>query len=201
MIDWDKMGGLVPAVVQHATTGEILMLGYMNPEALEATKASGFATFFSRSKQRLWRKGETSGNGLRVSRILTDCDGDALLLLAAPEGPTCHTGMRSCFGEESAGGIAWLGRLAEIVRQRAEAGHENSYTARLVAEGPVRIAQKIGEEGVEVALAAATGDRAGLKGEIADLVYHLTVLMETQGLSWDDVAATLKARHQPVTPG
>jgi phosphoribosyl-ATP pyrophosphohydrolase/phosphoribosyl-AMP cyclohydrolase len=192
---WTKMDGLLPAVVQDPATGAVLMLGYMDRAALEATLASGLVTFFSRSKRRLWTKGETSGNRLRAAAVHADCDSDALLVLARPEGPTCHLGTPSCFALEPEG-AGWLAVLAGIVAERAAAPPERSYTARLIASGPARIAQKIGEEGVEVALAAVTRDSAGCAEEIADLVYHLNVLMESRGLGWADVTAILRARHQ-----
>jgi phosphoribosyl-ATP pyrophosphohydrolase/phosphoribosyl-AMP cyclohydrolase len=192
---WDKMGGLLPAIVQDAASGRVLMLGYMNPEALAATLDSGFATFFSRSKGRLWQKGETSGNRLAVASVHDDCDGDALLVRAQPQGPTCHLGTQSCFGGED-GGPGWLAQLSRIVAARAAAGGEESYTARLLAEGPGRIAQKIGEEGVEVALAAVSRDAQGCTEEVADLLYHIAVLMEARGFGWSDVAAVLQQRHR-----
>jgi phosphoribosyl-ATP pyrophosphohydrolase/phosphoribosyl-AMP cyclohydrolase len=192
---WDKMGGLLPAVVQDRGSGALLMLGYMNEEALRATLVSGHATFFSRSKQRLWQKGETSGNRLRIVSIHEDCDGDALLVRADPEGPTCHLGTASCFGGANEG-PGWLAELSAIVASRIASGDPASYSARLAAEGPARIAQKIGEEGVEVALAAVTRDAAGCAEEVADLLYHLAVLMETKGFGWNDVIAVLQARHK-----
>jgi phosphoribosyl-ATP pyrophosphohydrolase/phosphoribosyl-AMP cyclohydrolase len=191
---WDKMGGLLPAVVQDRSTGELLMLGYMDREALEATLRGTFATFHSRSRQRLWQKGETSGNRLRVASVHEDCDGDALLVRADPEGPTCHLGTRSCFGGEPEG-PGWLAELSRIVSARAASRDEASYTARLLAEGTNRIAQKVGEEGVEVALAAVTRDAAGCAEEVADLLYHLAVLMEARGFGWEEVIATLRRRH------
>src|SRR4051812_7514862 len=194
-LDWQKMDGLLPAIVQDAATLQVLMLGYMNRDALAATLESGFATFFSRSKGRLWRKGETSGNGLRVVSVHEDCDGDALLVRAVPEGPTCHLGTQSCFGGVEAG-PGWLAELSRIVAERASAPLEESYTARLLAEGPARIAQKVGEEGVEVALAAVTRDAAGCAEEVADLLYHLTVLMRAKGFGWNEVVEVLKARHE-----
>jgi phosphoribosyl-ATP pyrophosphohydrolase/phosphoribosyl-AMP cyclohydrolase len=194
-VAWDKMGGLIPAVVQDAHSRRVLMLGYMNRDALEASFGSGYVTFYSRSKNRLWRKGETSGNGLRLSSITMDCDSDALLVCADPEGPTCHLGTTSCFGEAEEESVLFLNRLAAIVHDRASSGDGTGYTAKLLAEGPIRIAQKVGEEGVEVALAGATGDREGCIEETADLLYHLTVLMEARGFSWTDVAARLAARH------
>jgi phosphoribosyl-ATP pyrophosphohydrolase/phosphoribosyl-AMP cyclohydrolase len=194
-LSWEKMDGLLPAAVQDRASGALLMLGYMNQEALRATLASGFATFFSRSKDRLWQKGETSGNRLRVVSVHEDCDGDALLVRADPEGPTCHLGAQSCFGGETEG-PGWLADLSEIVGQRIASGDPASYSARLAAEGPARIAQKVGEEGVEVALAAVSRDAAGCADEIADLLYHLAVLMETKGFGWSDVIAVLQARHK-----
>jgi phosphoribosyl-AMP cyclohydrolase / phosphoribosyl-ATP pyrophosphohydrolase len=179
---WDKMDGLLPAVVQDSRTLQVLMLGYMNRDALETTLRSGLATFHSRSKGRLWQKGETSGARLAVKGVFTDCDSDALLVKAEPAGSTCHLGTVSCFSEEGAEGVGWLARLSQIVHERARSGEETSYTARLLGEGVGRIAQKIGEEGVEVALAAVTGDRDGCIEETADLVYHLAVLMEAREL-------------------
>jgi phosphoribosyl-ATP pyrophosphohydrolase/phosphoribosyl-AMP cyclohydrolase len=195
-LDWTKMDGLLPAIVQDSGTLQLLMLGYMNREALEQTLRTGLATFYSRSRGKLWQKGETSGNVLRVQAVHADCDGDALLLLCEPEGPTCHLGTASCFTASGAPGIGFLGTLARIVTERAGAAPEGSYTARLLGEGPLRIAQKVGEEGVEVALAGAARDRAACIEESADLVYHLTLLMEARGFTWTDVAAALRERHQ-----
>lgn len=193
---WDKMEGLIPAAVQDARSGRLLMLGYMDRAALSATLSSGYATFFSRSKGRLWMKGETSGNRLRVAAVHEDCDADALLVSAVPEGPVCHLGTASCFGGDGPAGPGWLAELAQIVHARAASGHETSYTRRLLAEGPASIAQKIGEEGVEVALAAVTRDAAGCVEETADLLYHLIVLMEARGFGWEDVVAILQERHK-----
>ena len=195
-LDWSKMDGLVPAVVQDGATLQLLMLGYMNEEALRQTLESGLATFYSRSKGRLWTKGETSGNHLKVRGVFADCDNDALLVRAEPVGPTCHLGTASCFDAEEADGVGWLARLARIVAERAEAPPAESYTARLLAEGPQRIAQKVGEEGVELALAGAAGERQQCIEEAADLIYHLTVLMQAMGFDWDDIAAVLKDRHK-----
>jgi len=198
---WDKMDGLLPAVVQDRRSGRVLMLGYMDAQALEATLESGFATFFSRSKQRLWRKGETSGNGLKVHAVTSDCDGDALLVLADPQGPTCHEGTRSCFGDDWLGGPGWFAELSAIVAKRAASGGESSYTRRLLDGGPERIAQKVGEEGVELALAAVTRDAAGCAEEAADLLYHLAVLLKARGLSWDEIVDVLRRRHEANAPG
>ena len=192
---WEKMDGLLPAAVQDRRSGRLLMLGYMNREALAATLETGLATFYSRSKQRLWTKGETSGNRLRVTAVHEDCDADALLVLADPEGPTCHLGSESCFGNDGPEGPGWLARLSRIVAARNSAGEESSYTVRLLGEGPARIAQKIGEEGVEVALAAVTRDAEGCAEETADLLYHIAVLMEARGFGWEDVVAVLRRRH------
>lgn len=192
---WEKMGGLIPALVQDEDSGAMLMVGYMDRAALSATLSSGFATFFSRSRQQLWRKGETSGNLLAVSAVHADCDDDTLLVLATPHGPTCHLGTDSCFGDEAPDGPFWLGELARIVRRRAASGDEASYTRQLLDAGLPAIAQKIGEEGVEVALAAITRDEAGCAEEMADLLYHLCVLMEARGMSWADVISVLRQRH------
>ena len=192
---WEKMGDLLPAAVQDRRTGELLMLGYMSQEALAETLRSGFATFHSRSKGRLWQKGETSGNRLRVARVQEDCDYDALLVIADPEGPTCHLGTRSCFSGKGAEGPAWLAELSRIVSDRAASGDPSSYTARLLAEGIPRIAQKVGEEGVEVALAAVTQGAEACAEEVADLLYHLVVLMQARGFGWEEVIAVLRARY------
>lgn len=192
---WEKMDGLLPAAVQDAATGQMLMLAYMTRGALAATFERGVAVFHSRSKGRLWEKGETSGNRLIVRRILADCDGDALLVEADPTGPTCHLGTASCFGTGGAGGAGFLAALSRIVARRAGADPGESYTARLLADGPARIAQKVGEEGVELALAAVGRDREACIEEAADFVYHLVVLMQARGFGWDDVAAVLQRRH------
>jgi phosphoribosyl-ATP pyrophosphohydrolase/phosphoribosyl-AMP cyclohydrolase len=191
---WGKMDGLLPAAVQDRASGRLLMLGYMNREALEASLASGFVTFFSRSKERLWRKGETSGNVLRLVSVHEDCDGDALLVLADPEGPTCHLGTTSCFGGEPEG-PGWLADLSRIVEERAASDDSSSYTRKLIESGVERIAQKIGEEGVEVALAGVTRNAETCAEEIADLLYHIAVLMEARDFGWSDVVDVLKSRH------
>lgn len=193
---WDKVDGLLPAIVQDAGTGQVLMLGYMDRAALARTLESGFATFFSRSKGRLWQKGETSGNRLAVQEVLADCDEDALLVRAVPAGPACHLGTTSCFGAEGPSGVGFLGKLTRIVQERGQADPAESYTARLLGQGVQRIAQKVGEEGVEVALAAVGHDAAVCAEEAADLLYHLTVLMEAKGFNWDDVAKVLADRHR-----
>ncbi len=191
---WHKMDGLLPAVVQDRRSGRLLMLGYMDREALAATIDTGLVTFYSRSKQRLWPKGESSGHVLRLVSVHEDCDRDALLVIADPEGPTCHLGTASCFGGEPEG-PGWLAELSSIIAERAAVGDESSYTRTLLDAGMERIAQKIGEEGTEVALAAVTRDASGCAQEAADLLYHLAVLMEAKGFGWDDVVAVLKQRH------
>ena len=193
-LDWEKMGGVIPAVVQDRRTGEVLMVGYMTADAVAQTLASGFVTFFSRSKGRLWQKGETSGNRLDLRGIFRDCDSDALLVLADSEGPVCHLGSRSCF-EAPFATAAWLGELSAIIAERANSGDSASYTRKLLSEGPARIGQKIGEEGVELALAAVSRDVDGCVDEAADLIYHLSVLMEARAFSWDDVVRRLRERH------
>ena len=192
---WDKMDGLLPAIVQDRRSGRVLMLGYMDHEALAATLASGFATFFSRSRQRLWRKGESSGNTLAVQAVTSDCDSDTLLVLADPQGPTCHQGTQSCFGDAWMSGPGWLADLSTIVAERAASADTSSYTRQLLDGGLERIAQKVGEEGVELALAAVTRDPAGCADEAADLLYHVAVLLHSRGLSWDEVIAVLRRRH------
>lgn len=194
-LDWQKSGGLVPAIVQDADTQQVLMLGYMNAEALQRTLDTKRVTFFSRSKDRLWVKGESSGHFLDVVDVTADCDADALLVRARPNGPTCHRGTCSCFGEGGASGAGFLVELERTVGQRIAAGGEKSYTARLVAEGVKRVAQKVGEEGVETALAATAGTNEELAGEAADLLFHLIVLLRAKGLSLGDAVRVLEQRH------
>jgi len=193
--DWQKTGGLLPAIVQDADTGRVLMLGYMNREALEKTQASGHVTFFSRSKQRLWTKGETSGNRLELVGLQLDCDRDTLLVQAIPHGPACHLGTDTCWGDEVHPPAGFLAELERVIESRSGADPDSSYTARLLAKGIKRCAQKVGEEGVEVALAATAGDREELIEESADLLYHLLVVLNAGGVSLDEVLATLMDRH------
>jgi len=178
-LDWEKTDGLLPVVVQHAVSGEVLMLGYMNQEALAQTLDSKKVTFFSRTKQRLWTKGESSGNFLNVVSVTPDCDNDTLLVLANPVGPTCHLGTSSCFGDASHQWL-FLYQLEQLLAERKTADPDSSYTAKLYASGTKRIAQKVGEEGVETALAATVNDREELKNEASDLMYHLLVLLQDQ---------------------
>jgi phosphoribosyl-AMP cyclohydrolase / phosphoribosyl-ATP pyrophosphohydrolase len=200
-IDWDKGAGLVPAIVQHADSGSVLMLGYMNREALTATLKSGRVVFYSRSKQRLWQKGEVSGHYLELRAARLDCDADTLLLSALPAGPVCHTGSATCFGDEplaAATRLGFLPQLQQLIAQRLADNPEASYTARLYRSGVRRIAQKVGEEGLEVALAACTDDDDAVLGECADLIYHLLVLLRARALTLEQVVDTLRARHESM---
>lgn len=197
-LDWDKGQGLLPAVVQHAQTGALLMLGYMNREALRTTLAHRHVTFFSRSRKELWTKGATSGNFLEVMAVSADCDADTILVQVLPAGPVCHTGSATCFPgamKSDAEGLAFLVQLECIIAQRIATQPEGSYTARVLAEGPRRLAQKVGEEGVELALAAASGDDAEVLTEAADLIYHLALLLKQRGLSLAGVVEELELRH------
>lgn len=196
-LDWAKGDGLLPAIVQHASSGEVLMLGYMSAEALAETQRSGHVTFFSRSKQRLWTKGESSGHVLALASIRIDCDGDTLLVRAEPQGSTCHTGRFSCFGEraELRPPLGFLAELDALVASRHAGRPAGSYTTRLFEGGLRRMAQKVGEEGVETALAAVAQDDGELLGEAADLVFHLTVLLRARGRGLADVVDVLARRH------
>ena len=196
-IDWKKGDGLVPAIVQDGVTGRVLMLGYMNDEALAETQTSGLVTFYSRSRNRLWTKGETSGNKLELRDIELDCDGDTLLVTAIPAGPTCHLERNSCFDRDvELPGFGFIGQLESIIKDRTKHQTSESYTAQLMNAGVLRIAQKIGEEGVEVALAATTGDQEEIICETADLIYHVLVLLHQQDLNFSDIAQQLQGRHR-----
>ena len=209
-IDWAKSGGLVPCVIQDVETKQVLMLGYMSKESLAATIACGDVTFFSRSRQKLWRKGETSGHILEAKSVSLDCDKDTLLVFAVPRGPTCHLGTVSCFdrgpvasvpvarlADPNANGISFLAELWRTIELRgADKQSESSYTQKLLASGVRRQAQKVGEEGVEVALAAVAQDDQALLGEAADLIYHLMVLLKGRGLSFGAVCEVLAQRHK-----
>jgi phosphoribosyl-ATP pyrophosphohydrolase/phosphoribosyl-AMP cyclohydrolase len=194
-IDWTKGDGLVPAIIQNAASGQVLMLGYMDRAALDATVSSGKVTFFSRSKNRLWVKGETSGHWLNFVSAEMDCDNDALLVQASPQGPTCHTGAVSCFTDKKAPDVAFLGQLAALVADRHTARPQGSYTTSLFAAGKARIAQKVGEEGVELALARMKDDKVEMANEAADLLFHMLVLLQDADLQLDDVIAVLRTRH------
>jgi phosphoribosyl-ATP pyrophosphohydrolase/phosphoribosyl-AMP cyclohydrolase len=191
-LDWTKGDGLLPVIVQDAGNLRVLMLGYMNREALDATLASRRVTFFSRSKQRLWTKGESSGHVLELVSVEADCDDDTLLVLAHPQGPTCHLQRPSCFPSAPS---AFLSDLEALVAQRDRERPVDSYTTRLFDAGVRRIAQKVGEEGVETALAAVAQDETALLGESADLLYHLTVLLRARGLSLAEAVDVLRQRH------
>lgn len=192
---WEKQDGLLPAVVQDADTLAVLMLGYMNREALQATLDSGRVTFFSRSRQRLWTKGESSGHFLELVTVETDCDADTLLVQARPQGPTCHLGRASCFAQAPAR-ASFLGELDELIAARDRDRPAGSYTTALFEGGMRRIAQKVGEEGVETALAAVAQPDEELLGEAADLLYHLMVLLRARGLGLSQVEALLRQRHR-----
>ena len=192
---WDKMNSLIPAIIQHQDTGAILMQGYMNQEALSATLNSGQATFYSRSKQDLWVKGETSGHFLNVCQVLADCDQDSLLIACRPIGPSCHLGTESCFPEQKLSQQNFLSNLEQVIASRKGDSPETSYTASLFAKGTTKIAQKVGEEGVEVALAAVAETKQDLLGECADLFYHTLVLLQDKDIALSEVMEVLQQRH------
>lgn len=198
--DWEKMDGLLPAVVQDAFDGRVLMVGYMNEASIQATAETGKVTFWSRSREALWTKGETSGNTLNFVDATLDCDRDCLLVRAHPAGPTCHTGAPTCFDDPQdhqgpRPDLAFLADLERVIRQRDRDRPEGSYTTKLLEDGIKRIAQKVGEEGVETALAAAAGEGEELLNEASDLLYHLLVLLRARQLSLSDLIATLESRH------
>jgi phosphoribosyl-ATP pyrophosphohydrolase/phosphoribosyl-AMP cyclohydrolase len=198
-VDFAKGDGLVPAIVQDAGNGAVLMLGYMNREALEQTLTRKRAVFYSRSKQRLWEKGETSGDTLDVVDVVADCDNDTLLVSARPRGPACHNGTLTCFGDEprsAAQDVAFLARLESVIAQRATEKPEASYTARLLEKGIARVAQKVGEEGVELALAGVNESEQKVVEEAADLLFHLMVLLRARGIGFGKVVRELEGRHQ-----
>ena len=195
-IDFDKGGGLVPAIIQDAQTLQVLMLGYMNADAVQKTQQSGLVTFYSRSRKTLWTKGETSGNHLRLVSMQLDCDQDTLLIHAHPAGPTCHEGTPSCFGDQGPQDIGFLAVLEALIHTRKDELPDHSYTARLL-QGPLRrIAQKVGEEGIETALAAVAETPEKLSSEAADLIYHLLVLLAAKDIPLDDVIKVLLDRHK-----
>ena len=203
-LDWDKLNGLAPAIVQDAGNGAVLMMGYMNREALAATIATGRVTFWSRSRGRLWTKGETSARFLDVRSVAADCDRDTLLILAEPRGPACHLGTATCWGESApqsdAQRLGFLSTLENIIVQRIATRPEDSYTAQLLAGGVRRIAQKVGEEGLELALAAVAQSDEEIIGEAADLLYHSLLLLKVKGLSLAQIVAELAARHAQREP-
>ena len=197
-LDFAKGDGLIPVVVQDAATLQVLTLAYMDRASLDETLASNEATFYSRSRGGRWRKGETSGDRLHVVSITPDCDGDALVLKVRPVGNACHLNRISCFGEEDAPGLGRIARLEQTISERAAADPSESWTARLIAEGPKRVAQKVGEEGVETALAGAAGPDEELTSEAADLIYHLLVLLRSRNLVFQDVLDVLATRAKPA---
>ena len=195
-IDFEKMGGLIPAIIQDSATSKVLMLGFMNEEAYAKTKETGMVTFFSRTKNRLWTKGETSGNFLKVVQMLVDCDNDTLLIKAIPAGPVCHTGKDTCFGEKNQEDVMFLKFLKDFIEQRRQEMPEGSYTTSLFNKGVNRMAQKVGEEAVETVIEATNGTEEGFIYEASDLVYHLIVLLTSKGLRLEDLARELKKRHK-----
>lgn len=197
-VDFQKGGGLVPAIVQDAMTGRVLMLGYMNEEALQKTQTSGLVTFFSRSRGELWTKGETSGHYLHLVSIAADCDADALLVKVRPDGPTCHTGTDTCWGERNEPDtLSFLTELQDFIEQRQREMPEGSYTTSLFRDGVNRMAQKVGEEALEACIEAVGGTNERLIYEASDMLYHLIVLLTHKGLRIEDVVAELKERHKP----
>jgi len=195
-MDFKKLGGILPAIIQDARTGRVLMLGFMNPEALRKTETEGKVTFFSRTKQRLWTKGEESGHFLHVAEIMKDCDSDTLLIKARPDGPVCHTGSDTCFDEVNSKGVEFLEELQEVIRRRKEEMPPGSYTSSLFNAGIRRIAQKVGEEAVELVLESTDGSDELFLNEAADLLYHLQVLLSSRGYGIGDVAGVLEKRHR-----
>lgn len=195
-LDFEKMGGLVPAIIQDARTKNVLMLGFMNKEAFEKTESTGLVTFYSRTKKRLWTKGEESGNILKVVSIADDCDHDTLLIQAIPAGPVCHTGNATCFSETNKFGIEFLAYLQEFINRRHQEMPEGSYTTSLFKKGINRMAQKVGEEAVETVIEATNGTDDRLIYEASDLIYHLIVLLTSKGLTINDLAVELEKRHK-----
>jgi phosphoribosyl-AMP cyclohydrolase / phosphoribosyl-ATP pyrophosphohydrolase len=193
-VDFDKNNGLVPVIIQHSGTLQVLMLAYMNKEAYEKTLREGIVTFYSRSRESLWTKGETSGNFLKVKSITADCDNDTLLVMVEPAGPVCHTGSMSCFGEKSTKGFIY--ELEEIIKQRYEDNIESSYTNKLLRSGINRVAQKVGEEAVELVIESKDSDKGKFMNEAADLVFHLLVLLKAKGNSFAEVESILSERHK-----
>lgn len=196
-IDFSKENGLVPVIVQDTDSLKVLMLGYMNEEALKKTKDSGLVTFYSRSKERLWTKGETSGNFLHVNDILLDCDNDTILIKASPDGPVCHTGSDTCFNEKNKGNTAFLDYLMSVIEERHENPTEKSYTSSLFKKGINKIAQKVGEEAVELVIEAKDHNDDLFKNEAADLLFHYLVLLKAKEIPFEEVIEVLKKRHQP----
>ena len=197
MLDFNKMNGLVPAIIQDAETAKVLMLGYMNQEAYDKTIKTGLVTFYSRTRQRLWTKGEESGNFLDVVSIKEDCDQDTLLIQVHPRGPVCHTGTDTCWGEVNSEPVMFLKELQQFIQKRHEEMPEGSYTTSLFQSGINKMAQKVGEEAVETILEATNGTNERLIYEGSDLLYHLIVMLTAKGLSIEDLARELEERHKP----
>jgi len=195
-LTFDEKTGLIPAIVQDSNTGKVLMLGYMNPEALETTRKNGRVTFFSRSKQRLWTKGEESGHFLELVSISEDCDQDALLVKAIPHGPTCHKGTDTCWGEENTGQLGFLTALEGVIRDRRKNAPENSYVSSLFSKGINKIAQKVGEEAVELVIESKDDSEELFLNESADLLFHYLILLQAKGYTLSDVVDILKQRHK-----
>lgn len=195
-LDFEKMGGLIPAIIQDENTSKVLMLGYMNEESFNLTKTTGKVTFYSRSREKLWVKGETSGNFLKVVHIAVDCDNDTLLIKAIPAGPVCHTGADTCFGEKNTEDILFLKYLQNFIEQRRQEMPEGSYTTSLFTKGVNRMAQKVGEEAVETVIEATNGTEDGFIYEASDLIYHLIVLLTSKGLRMEDLTRELMKRHK-----
>ncbi|MDH6305548.1 phosphoribosyl-ATP pyrophosphohydrolase/phosphoribosyl-AMP cyclohydrolase [Parabacteroides sp. PF5-5] len=195
-LDFEKSGGLIPAIIQDERTSKVLMLGFMNEEAFEKTKETGKVTFFSRTRNRLWMKGEASGNTLQVKSILLDCDNDTLLIKAQPAGPVCHTGADTCFGEENKEDILFFKYLQDFIERRKLEMPEGSYTTSLFMKGINRMAQKVGEEAVETVIEATNGTEEGLLYEASDMIYHLIVLLTSKGYRIEDLARELMKRHK-----
>jgi len=195
-LDFNKMGGLIPAIIQDSCTGKVLMLGFMNEEALAKTQEIGKVTFFSRTKNRLWTKGETSGNFLNVISIAADCDNDTLLIKVKPVGPVCHTGSDTCFGETNETDLFFLSYLQDFIDRRKQEMPEGSYTTSLFKKGVNRMAQKVGEEAVETVIEATNGTDEGFLYEASDLIYHLIVLLTSKGHRIEELAQELKKRHK-----
>jgi len=195
-LNFDKLNGLIPAVILDNATRTVLMLGFMNLESLQKTLDTKLVTFFSRTRQSLWVKGETSGNFLHLVDMKSDCDNDSLLVYVNPVGPTCHTGDFSCFKDEPAQGIEFLAELFELVKQRKAEMPENSYTTRLFKEGENRIIQKVGEEAIETVIAAKNRDKVEIINEVSDLFFHLFVMLVNQGVTLDEVVKNLANRHK-----
>lgn len=194
-LDWEKMDRLIPVVAQDALSGQVLMLAYMNQEALTETIKTKQLTLYSRSKQRLWRKGETSGNTMNVQQISQDCDGDSLLIQVTPAGPACHLGFTTCFQPNYSPPINFLTTLIKVIAERASQADHNSYTNQLIADGMNRCAQKVGEEAVETVIAAVSNNRDELINETADLLFHLLVLLQSCHVEFDEVLNCLQQRH------